>query len=209
MTLNQPRSRAAELWIPLFPGVSLDLIMYQFRGVAGRYCAFGRYFHCLDHPVDLLLKQRLLFPDAPRCVLLALWLHDIVYTPGSPYSEEDSAMVAFQILTELGIPKAEIEEVMSYIIMTKEHLPTTNLEGIVSDLDMYSLGDPWEEYKAGGALIRKEYKILPKKLYVSGRKAFITKTLDHEHIYWDPVIRAEREDQARSNLKQEWSELGA
>ena len=203
------RKRLTQSWVDLFPEADLDAIMWRYHWVIGHYEAPGRFFHDLSHPDNLLQLAARFFPDAPRSVLLALWLHDLVYAPGSPYSEEDSAAGAALILPDLGVERLEVEAVCEIVADTKHHLAANPLEEIVFDLDLYSLGDRPELYSEGSALIRREYGAFSDAEYVYGRKIFVDSMLQRSQIYVTTSIRAAREDQARSNLKNEWTELTA
>lgn len=192
-----------QRWVDLFPSVSLDVSLYWYRWVKAHYDAPGRYFHAFGHIEYLLLVADEYFDHLPRTVLIAIWLHDIVYTPGSPFNEADSTAVARMILVHLGVSGEDIELIAEMIECTKTHVATCWQAEILCDLDLCSLGSSPDVYREGSAKIQKEFAAFSASQQSMGRNAFIRYMLGRESIYSTDLFRELFESQARANLQAE------
>ncbi len=194
-------------WVDLFPNATVDASLQAYRDVVAYYGEPGRYYHTLVHIAPMLEAQRQYFPDASRSVLVAIWLHDVIYngTPGQ--DEADSATYAEKLALELGESQAFASEVSALILTTAGHMPADAASQMLCDLDLLSLGCKSDTYKANTAKIRREYSHVSGFQWRIGRKAFIESFLDRPFIFHDPVLRIEFEAQARRNLCAELTAL--
>ena len=192
-----------QRWVSLFPSVSLDCSLYWYRWVKAHYEAPGRYFHDFGHIEHILLVAEEYLDFVPRTVLIAIWLHDIVYAPGSPFNESDSAAVARMILVHLGVSSQDIELIAEMIECTKTHIATSWQAAILCDLDLSSLGSSPDIYQEGSAKIQKEFAAFSASEQSIGRNVFIKRMLGREWIYSTDLFRKMFEAQARDNLQAE------
>ena len=93
-------------------------------------------------------------------VSTAAWFHDTGYlTSNSAYHEIRSAELAETYLVSAGINEAEIMEIRNCILATKmPQNPSTQLEKIVCDADLYHLGT--DRFKENSKLLKKEMEAM-------------------------------------------------
>ena len=194
-------------WVDLFPGATVDVSLQAYRDVVAYYGEPSRYYHTLVHIAHMLEAQQQYFPDAPRSVLVAVWLHDVIYNSSPGQDELDSGTYAEKLVLELGESQAFATEVKDLILVTAGHMPGDAAGQMLCDLDLLSLGCKSDVYKANTAKIRREYSHISGFRWRMGRKAFIESFLDRPSVYHDPVIKIEFEAQARRNLCAELTAL--
>ncbi|MDM8556712.1 hypothetical protein QUF75_18455 [Desulfococcaceae bacterium HSG7] len=105
---------------------------------------------------------------------------------------------------------------MLYTIRKIEHLinltkhpsnPENSDEKYLIDIDLLILGTDSESYDKYRSDIRKEYSFVPDFLFKKGRKKLLKSFLTSWRIYHTDYFFSEFENQARSNIKRELSEL--
>jgi predicted metal-dependent HD superfamily phosphohydrolase len=174
-----------------------------------RYAEPHRAYHTLahiQHALQVLQTVRHLAHNSPA-VELALWFHDAIYDPTRPDNEEQSALLANQWLAELGAEPALVQTVHQLILVTKNHLPETNDEKIMVDVDLAILGADAEAYGRYAQAIRQEYHWVPDVAYKIGRAQVLQRFLARPIIFHTPPLFEKYEAQARLNLQQELTQL--
>ena len=68
------------------------------------------------------------------------------------------------------------------------------------DIDISILGAAPERFDAYEEQIRKEYEMVPQKLFNSGRSKVLKSFLDREYIYYTDYFRNKYEEIARDNM---------
>ena len=129
--------------------------------VFARYAGADRHYHGTRHVLEVVaridvLADRLV-ADAPahdigldRSVIrLAAWYHDAVYDPRSSTNEADSATLASEALTGLGVPAPAIAAVERLVMVTKTHLPDRIDEALLIDASSNRWGRRWAITAAG------------------------------------------------------------
>jgi predicted metal-dependent HD superfamily phosphohydrolase len=92
-------------------------------------------------------------------VLLAAWFHDTGFIKGIENHEEESKKIAHNFLTERGFSKEKISQILLCIDATKmPQNPTSSLEEIICDADLFHLGT--ENFSKKANLIRSEWELL-------------------------------------------------
>lgn len=182
-----------------------------------RYAERHRYYHAFSHLTHVLtefdqIRHLCVNPDA---VEMALWYHDAICLPGESDNEERSAELTRRILHQAGLSDVFIGEVVSLILLTKEH-NVTREDGkdaaILSDIDLSILGqlplafdkyesDIWKEYVREGKM--------PDDIFMQGRQKFVEEFLKRKSIYRTPYFRAKYEKAAQANLKRSLAQLQA
>lgn len=187
-----------------------DAAWMQFQA---HYQAAGRHYHTLAHLADLLAWQERFATELQDSLSLqlAIWYHDLVYDPLRSDNEAQSAARACHDLRQWGLSAARIARVERLILATAGHQPRSEDldERWFLDFDLSILGAKPTRYAAYAQAIRQEYAAVPDAAYRTGRSQLLQKLLDRPQLYFTPVIRAEREAQARVNLAQEWQALVA
>lgn len=192
-----------QRWIDQFPEVSLDRSLYVFRLVEKHYNEPHRRYHTLRHITDMLEKMDVYFPGLPRPVVLAVFLHDVVYRPGSPNNELNSARFAKRHLGRLGLSREEVRTIARAIIATRKHVAHNRVEAIVCDLDLLSLAYEPVRYRRNTRLLRQEFAEFTDAQWNFGRSRFINSYLGRKYIYANPKLRRANEANARRNLQAE------
>ncbi|MCS6865224.1 MAG: hypothetical protein RMJ56_13145 [Gemmataceae bacterium] len=176
------------------------------------YSAPERYYHNLEHLTEMFaivdrLASRLVHPVA---VELAVWFHDAVYDTHATNNEQRSGELAVDLLGPLGVPASTIECIVPMIWATanfqsQDALPTGDT-AVLLDADRAILGSAPERYSEYARAIRAEYHWVAESTYRMARAAVLREFLERPRIYATEEIYAERENQARNNLRAELSQ---
>lgn len=175
------------------------------------YSERHRFYHNLSHVSSLLLlaeKLKESFGDYD-CARLAIWFHDAIYDTRQSNNEAESAKLAVQHLSRLGLPENKIQKVETMILATERH-SATQLDDdgrLFLDADLSILGAYKETYKNYSRAIRREYSFVPEVLYRQSRKKILENFLRREFIYFTGEMRFRFEAQARVNVENEIKEL--
>jgi predicted metal-dependent HD superfamily phosphohydrolase len=94
-----------------------------FDKLAGHYSEKGRAYHNLSHIKALLDISFTCKSDIQNypAMFFAIWFHDAIYNTQATDNEEQSAELAVQALTQLGIAEDTILLVQKMILATKHH----------------------------------------------------------------------------------------
>jgi predicted metal-dependent HD superfamily phosphohydrolase len=179
-----------------------------YRTLVARYCEPHRAYHTLAH-VEHALREldgvRDLAED-PVAVELALWFHDVVYDIGASNNEEESARLAREAATNLGLTATRVDRVSQLILATRHDSPPTDADSrLVVDIDLAILGQPAERFDAYEEAIRKEYAPVIEQRgaaqFDAGRARILRRFLSRPTIYSTEYFRHKYEDAARANLR--------
>jgi predicted metal-dependent HD superfamily phosphohydrolase len=178
------------------------------------YAAPGRHYHDERHLDDCLwqLDQIHDLAEAERRLLrwAILW-HDSIYEPTRTDNEELSAERAFRELAGCGVAEETAGEVARLIRLTRGHRVESGdrLGAILVSIDLSILGADAERYRSYAADVRREYAHVGDEAWQAGRAAVLKRLLEANPLYPEPSLRAELEEQARSNMEEEISSLAA
>jgi predicted metal-dependent HD superfamily phosphohydrolase len=200
--------RRREIWNDLLLGWGVDPTQAErtFEEVARAYSGPGRYYHTLDHVMDVLATVEDLAARAKNlsAVKLAAWLHDVIYDSRASDNEERSAGYAEWLCEALGIPQDR--RVAALIRATKTHEAGGDADAqVLLDADLAILGACEPAYQEYAGKIRQEYAWVPEPDYRRGRRAVLEGFLARPRIYHflEPL-----EEPARRNLAAEIGRLG-
>lgn len=173
-----------------------------YREIAFFYSEPHRAYHTLSHLVhcfqqlDLaanLLRNR----DA---VEIALWFHDIVYQPGSSSNELESARL-FANRAKRWLSPNLVSEVYDLIMVTVHRtIPRAHDAIYVSDIDLSSLGLPWERFLAASNNVRTEQFQLPDHIFYPRHVRFLRFLLARPRIFFSDLFFSRYEHVARQNI---------
>jgi predicted metal-dependent HD superfamily phosphohydrolase len=151
------------------------------------------------------VREKILDWDA---VLFALFYHDIIYNALKGDNEEQSAELATERMTTLGVPEERVKKCRAHILATKKHEVSADMDtNLFTDADLSILGKEWEVYEAYCKNVRLEYSIYPDLVYKPGRKGVLKHFLQMERIFKTEHFFTLYEQQARLNIKRELEEL--
>ena len=171
-----------------------------YAALACRYAEPARCYHTLQH-VRRCLRDldwaHGVVPDAD-VVELALWCHDVIYTPGASDNEPRSAEW-FRQHAEPGV--AAVERVTRMILATSHTDAPSDAPGCFAvDIDLAVLGYPPAWFRRDAVHLRAERPDLDELTYDSAERAFLGKVLARPRIYLTEPFYNRYEARARRNL---------
>lgn len=230
------RLQASGLRVPLKerPGKIRKTLLTRWESLAPGQSTLGedlldrwqeshRAYHNSAHLLEMLNHlDRLAEAELPRAVLLAAWLHDIVYEGHPGDDERASAALAREVLPQRGAATVgEAEAVAQLIEATAAHrapAPTGALAeaGITNhqislffDADLAILAADEARYRRYTAGIRQEYAHVSDGDFRRGRAEVLTGLLERPTIFATDAARELFETGARANIARELAELTA
>lgn len=130
----------------------------------------GRYYHTLDHVIDLVFQLENIGLLDNDILFLSAVYHDCIYDPKSFTNEDDSAKFFLnQFVNSSIVSKEIIESVVSIILDTKTHIPSSELSKIFCELDLDILNRPFDELLDFENKIFKEFQFVDWKTYKEKR----------------------------------------
>ena len=196
-----------QRWMDLWEkeGVHPTIALVAYGRLAQAYGASNRLYHNLGHIRHCLQVFDLVAGLALDRVALeaALWLHDIVFNVHRNDNEEESAQYAQALLKKFRQPERVIENVESLIMATKKHDGelTEPDDQLIADIDLSSLGLPWDIFWLNTKDIQNEYSHVDRAVFGAERAKILQSFLDRPFLYYTPEIKDRYEMQARENLK--------
>lgn len=189
-----------------------------------------RHHHNLHHVCDVLSRVTTLAPEThnPDLVCLAAFYHGCVfstaekdtYTRNGGENEIESAAVAKDELSSLGLSTKSVDRVAELIIGLKKQpseadpSATTTLNAI--DIDKLALRDAHlgglaagpQKYAKYLETVQAEYEHIPEEDFLRARQKIIGKLLARKHLFLSPLGR-QWEVPARENLMAELGRVEA
>ena len=193
-----------ELVLPF--AVDADVVGVVFGELVDRYRDNGRFYHNLTHVEAVLNHVQPYLSQAknPIALQLAAWFHDVIYDATHHDNEAQSALFARDVLTELHVSQAEIDEVERLIWLTVKHeTAVSDLDGqILIDADLAILAAEPAQYDAYAQAIRQEYAHVPDEAYRVGQGQVLKRLEERPFLYNLPEHQS-WEAAARANLARE------
>jgi predicted metal-dependent HD superfamily phosphohydrolase len=182
-----------------------------FQQLINAYSHPDRYYHNLTH-IDRVLSTIARFSAVlkdPLAVYLAGWFHDFVYDPRAADNEEQSMQAAQELLTRIGIDRAQIERISALILATQGHqIDPEDLDRcIFLDADLAILGADPTAYQIYQRSIRHEYSWVTDDGYRIGRIRVLESFLARDRLYYTDLLFTELESIARNNITTEIEQL--
>jgi len=131
--------------------------------VLDRYRESHRFYHNLDHILDVL--EKLPGQKDNDELFLAAVFHDIVYNPKSNTNEEDSAEFFMKEAAKSQIGDKVKQSVKQLILDTKTHQPSNELSKQLIEADLSILSQPFEKLMEHERKIFKEFQFADFNLY--------------------------------------------
>lgn len=176
-----------------------------FQGICAHYAESGRFYHTLEHIVNMLATVESLgsHPRQLDAVKLATWLHDVVYDSKASDNEERSEEYAEQLCEQLSIPDGRL--VGSLILKTKSHDAGDDPDAyVLIDADLAILGADESDYRRYAEQIRQEYAWVPEVEYRKGRSQVLQALLGRPKLFH---FLKDREAPAQRNISAEIAQL--
>lgn len=181
--------------------------------ILGSYHSTTRSYHGIEHIWRLLsdfedMCEFFGFDAMQRKIILNLiFWHDFRMVFGAKDNERKSAE-AYLAAGDESLEDEFTRRVYYGILDTKDHVSPSSWESACfMDLDLATLGGPWEQFDLDAMKIQREYVDFGDEAWNSGRTAFMGAMLKRRTIY-HTAWGAQREAQARDNLTRSLSEIG-
>ncbi len=180
------------------PGLLDDLL--------ARYAEPHRAYHTLEHLEECFARydEAAGLAERPGELLLAIWLHDVVYRPRRSDNEAKSAAWAEEILRQAGA-KPDVVRRVGDLIRATAHLgeaPDLSADSqLLLDVDLAILGADPERFAEYEAQIRREYRWVPGPIFRRERRKVLEGFLARPTIFGTAHFRERLEARARENLK--------
>ena len=161
-----------------------------------------RYYHTLDHIEYCLSLFDEISSDAhnPDAIELAIWYHDVVYTPGAVDNEQLSADQF--MATSDGVFDDALRDTIYRHIMATVHngseVKDTDTQYML-DIDLSSFGRPWPEFIRDSDNLRLEMKDQPDEVFYQKQAAFQDKLFGQPRFFKSDYFHDKYEIQARQN----------
>jgi predicted metal-dependent HD superfamily phosphohydrolase len=196
-----------ETWKTLLHGWGVAPIQADrtFEEIVHAYFGSGRFYHTLDHAMDVLATVENLASHTKNlnAVKLATWLHDVIYDSKASDNEERSARYAERLCQELSIPEGSL--VASLVRKTKTHDAGADADAqVLIDADLAILGASEPVYRDYAERIRQEYTWVPEADHRKGRRRVLENFLSRPKIFH---FLSQLEDPARRNMVAEIARL--
>ena len=179
-----------------------------------RYNETQRVYHSLQHIRQLFgqfeqVKHHL---NEPHIIALALFYHDVIYTPTCVDNELKSAEYAVESLNSY-LSAEQCQYIYALIMMTASH-QIDQIDELIGDgkysdaaylldMDLSILGASWSEYQQYAQAVRQEYAHISNVNYRVGRISVLKGLLAHQTLYLTDYYHSRLEEQARENIKRE------
>lgn len=169
-----------------------------------RYAEPQRKYHTQQHLHECLtgFAREQARAARPGELALALWFHDAVYDLRAHDNEARSADCARDALQQAGA-SADVAQRVHALVMATCHdaQPSDPDAQLLVDIDLSILGAPPARFAEYERQIRAEYAHVPPALFEPRRRDILGRFLARDPLYLTPGLRAEREAQARINLR--------
>lgn len=181
-----------------------------------RWAGEDRGYHDTEHLDEVLARLHELDAATPSAVLAA-WFHDAVYRGRPGRDERDSAGLAVEVLTGLGVADAAARRVRDLVLVTADHVPAPGDDeaAALCDADLAVLASGPQRYARYAAGVRHEYRRVPGPLFRRGRaqvlRRLLSRARDAEHpdgpLFRSPRARERWASAAAANLEAELRRL--
>lgn len=198
------RKRWLELWERIHG--DLHIAEREYENLVARYTEPNRFYHTLKH-IEWCLDELDAVKDLAHdvnAVETALWYHDIVYDTHRSDNEAQSALLAMRVLAEARVPDDFMLNVRDLILTTQHtNIPDSwDIDAhLVVDIDLASLGYPFEVFLKNNHDIRKEYTWVSEDEFRIANSKILGSFLRRENIYGTEYFRKKYEDKAQGNIK--------
>lgn len=195
------RERFTALWRRcLLPGAP-DEAERVWEDLGARYAEPQRHYHTARHVADCLgqLDRVTALLEHPDRVELAVWFHDVVYTPGARDNEERSAEL-FRLQAGGRMAPALVNGVADLILVTVYgSRPADGDQRFMCDIDLAGFGCPWDCFLRDSRNVKAEFPG-PEADYFPVQRRFLEGLQGRSRIFYSDFFHHRLEAQARANI---------
>lgn len=139
--------------------------------------------------------------DEPDAVEMSIWFHDVIYDARAQDNEEKSANYFIEVCAD-DVEQGFKSKVCDLIIVTMHtHLPDSNDEKYMVDIDLSSFGLPWARFLKDSKAVREEYRHLSDREFYPAQKKFLQSLVSRKHFCFTKFFRDRHEKTARENIE--------
>jgi pantetheine-phosphate adenylyltransferase len=162
----------------------LDLNETIMGKIQHKYTEPHRYYHTLDHVIDIvdLIGQQSFDADTRDLMLTAAIFHDVFYDPKSSTNEEDSVVFMLDVMRD-----QESNDFLSKVVKLIEATKYSNLsnkmtvnEQLFCKFDLNGFEQSFQSVLEDEKKIRKEYEFVEWAVYQQSRPAVLKPFLESE-----------------------------
>lgn len=177
--------------------VFLELIDY--------YSESHRHYHTVEHVQKCLNQLDLAIHEIKDrdAVEMAIWFHDVIYEIDGKENELQSAAYFLEQSDQIMTP--EFRQRVHDMILTTVHdknIPKGDACYVV-DVDLSSLGMPWECFRKDSDDVRKEKGKLSDEEFLASQRPFLQALLDRPSIFFTEFYGKLYESTARTNIQRQ------
>ena len=176
---------------------------HAWREISQAYSEPHRKYHNTDHITHCLEEFDRAKPlaDNVDALEMSIWFHDVINIPDAEDNEEQSAKL-FTSLAK-GCMHPNFINAVCRLIMATTHRNAlqTNDEFIIADIDLSSIGLPWEDFLRDNSALRKENRDTPSDDYRQSKLKFFLDLLARPRIYYTDFFHDRIEETARENIE--------
>ncbi len=172
-----------------------DALICHYRGPDRHYHDVGHIVTCLN-----AYDRAAIVLGTDDAVEMALWFHDAILIPGARDNEACS-VAWFEELSLGQLPEPFIAQVSNLIMATRHRDPPESPQAqFVVDVDLWGLGQSWEEFFADTRALRRERAELTDTDFARDQRGFLESLVDRPNIYLTSHFQHLFEHVARDNI---------
>ncbi len=207
---DQNRARFVALWrrCPVDASARADEF-YDY--LVKRYSEPHRHYHTLEHVQRCLekLDQAVALIKDPDAVEMALWLHDAIYNLNMKDNEQRSTEI-LQVYAGENADSVFLQKVCDLIMATAHHeIPEDQDACFIADIDLYSFGQSWDDFRVDEQLLRKEHICTADEHYYPEQLRFLNMLQDRPTFFLTDFFRQRYEQVAQDNIQKLIAQLHA
>ena len=171
-------------------------------GLISFYNESWRQYHTAEHLSRCLQQLDLASShiEDPVAVEMALWFHDIILLPDAPDNEEKSVAL-FERTAGKQFSPGFVEKVSNMILATVHRDPPREQDArYLCDIDLSSLGSPWEQFLKDCAALRIEQSETADAQFYHTQIGFLNVLRERPTIFLTDFFQTRYERAARENI---------
>lgn len=190
-----------QTWIGICNHFGLNRSSIIFENVIKRYAEYHRTYHGLVHLCECFQSLRDNDCDRFHEIALAILFHDAIYDVRRTDNEQQSAELAKQELSSIGMHPVVINRIEKMILLTKhDREPDSQDEMLMLDVDLAIFGSGTQRLIEYNRQIRVEYKHVPNQIYFNKRREVLQNFLNKDRIYHTQEFYYQFEKAARADI---------
>ncbi len=176
-----------------------------YRQISRCYGELTRFYHNTSHILQCLEQLDLAAEVLGKndAVELAIWFHDVVYTPGDKNNEQLSADWFHKQAS--GRLSADLVDQVVRLILCTQHgaPPSLQDEQYIADIDLSGFGMSAEKFHSDGLNIRREMSHVDDQAYIESARRFMQNLLNRGRIFSTGFFHDQFEETAIANINQQ------